>query len=114
MRIFVLLFLSLFIVVQMDAKPLSVPAYDPFRQTQKILKTTPVVHNVVHKRKTYALYAIYDDKVNINGKFFRLGQKIDRYCSLLKIEEDRVLLKCQKNIKTVEFFTKKTYTRVGK
>jgi hypothetical protein len=109
----VLLKSLLFIFVSsLSAAPLSVPNYDPFKQTQKILhaKKGHAILNV-KKKPSYTLYAIYDDSVNINKKFYKLGDKVGS-CHLYKIMQDRVVLRCAHSIKTLKFTTKKTYKRV--
>jgi len=113
MKIYSLILLVIALTVTIEAEPLKVPNYDPFKQTQKILKKKRVVYKVKARKKGYTLYAIYDNKVNINGKFYRLGERIGS-CSVWKIFEDKVLLKCHRKIKTLEFIKRKSYKRVGK
>ena len=106
--------LSIFLLIcytNINAEFLKIPDYDPFKQTEKILKKHPINTSLNHK-KEYILYAIYDNKVDINGKFYILGDRVDKQCTLWKIMQKRVLLQCKKKIKTVEFLTKKTYQRV--
>jgi len=106
-----ILFVSFLIVIDLCATvPLKVPNYDPFRQTEKILKKHVSLTKSIKTRSTYVLYAIYDDKVNINGRFYTLGDRIGS-CHLWRIMKERVILRCHRSIKTLKFTRKKTYKR---
>jgi len=107
-----IVFIALLIFhVSLYAQPLKVPDYDPFKQTEKILNKKVKISTAVKPKREYILYAIYDQKVNINGKFYTLGEKVGR-CNLWKIMQEQVLLKCHNKIKRVGFLSKKTYKRV--
>jgi len=102
---------SLFALHLYAGEPLAVPNYDPFKQTEKILNKHNVVTTPLKQKKAYILYAIYDEKVNIDGRFYKIGDKVGR-CNLWKIMQEKVLLQCHNKLKTVEFLTKRTYKRV--
>jgi len=108
-----LLFIFVISTLSLYAKPLAVPHYDPFGQTQKILSKKITPSTQVRRKKSYTLYAIYDDKVNINGNFYTVGERVGS-CTLWKILQEKVLLHCHKKIKTIEFIRKKSYKRVEK
>jgi len=51
----------------------------------KVIKTTP-------KKRVLKLLAIFNNKAKINGKWYRVNQKIDNY-KLLKIRKNSVILR---------------------
>jgi len=112
MRSFFIILLFIF-AVSAGAKPLDAPNYDPFKQTQKILTHKVEFRSSPKRKRYYILYAIYDEKVNINGNFYGVGDIVGS-CKVIKILSKKVILKCHNKIKTIEFLTKKTYQRVGK
>ncbi len=88
MRLFLLstmLYLSLFA----EVLPLPVK-YDPFYKAQKLLKKK--------KAKSFSgtlkltLSAIYNERAYINGKFYKVGDKIEGY-KIYKIGKNFVILK---------------------
>jgi len=111
MRSYVVMIILLIVGISIEAKPLRAPDYDPFKKTQKILNKKIKTYTTKRQAKRYTLYAIYDNKVNINKKFYTIGDRIGA-CTLYKIFEDNVMLKCHTKIKTMRFLAKRTYKRV--
>ncbi|WP_187647363.1 hypothetical protein [Nitrosophilus labii] len=89
MRLFLLstmLYLSLFA----EVLPLPVK-YDPFYKAQKLLKKKKKIKSVSRTLKL-TLSAIYNERAYINGKFYKVGDKIEGY-KIYKIGKNFVILK---------------------
>ncbi len=65
-------------------------AYDPFVKAQKIIK--PIRRKVQRvAQPKLKLKAIFNDKAYINGRFYRVGQRVGG-ARIVAIQEDRVVL----------------------
>jgi hypothetical protein len=102
---------SLFLEL-LEATPLKVPPYDPFKNTGVILKAKVKRDIITHKR-AYILYGIFGDRANINGNFYRLGDKVGT-CRLSSLSAKGVVLSCRKGVKKLYFLNQKIYKTVEK
>jgi len=93
-----ILFISIFLVFFAYAQTLPLPIkYDPFQKAKKLMKDkSKVVKNM--KRFDLKLYAIYNNRAYINGKFYKIGDKVAGF-KVIKISNKYVVLK--KNRKKV-------------
>ena len=73
--------------------------YDPFYKAQKLLKKPKRVQ-VFSKPIQLKVYAIYNNRAYINGKFYKIGDKIAGY-KLYKIYDNYVVLKSKSKLKVV-------------
>ena len=73
--------------------------YDPFYKAQKLLKK-PKKIQVFSKPIQLKLYAIYNNRAYINGKFYKIGDKIYGY-RVYKIYDNYVVLKRNSKLKVV-------------
>ncbi len=85
--------------------------YDPFGSVQKIIQKDrrptapkPVV-SALH------LFAIFGDKAYINGRFYRVGERVGGFY-IIKITNDYVLLE-RKGKKKILFLRKKRILKTG-
>ena len=85
--LFFLFFLPLFA----GSLPLPVK-YDPFYKAEKILKEKKVIRKMQKKPIRLTLSAIYNNKAYINGKFYKVGDRVGEY-RVFKIAKDFVMLK---------------------
>ena len=86
--------------------------YNPFVKT--IVKNTEqnIVNNVsVVKEKAFKLYAVFQNKVNINGKWLKVGDIIEGY-KIIKVTSNGVSLLKDGKIKTISL--KASFIKVGK
>jgi len=109
---FTILIFVLFSVDILYAMPLQVPNYDPFKNTQVILKQK-VKRDIIPKSQRYTLYGIFGEKVNINGTFYSLGDRVQG-CEISNINKEGVVLKCKHGFKNLYFLQKKIYEKVEK
>jgi len=82
--------------------------YDPFKQAKKIIisqkKQQPIV---MDKPKPLRISAIFNDKVFINGKFYRVSDRIYSY-KIVKIGKNKVVMR-KKDKVVVLYFMKKNH-----
>jgi hypothetical protein len=75
--------------------------YNPFKIQVPIQKNEQVnIKNVSVIKKELKLYAIFQNKVNINGKWLKTGDYIEGY-KVIKISENEVLLTKNGKIKKI-------------
>ncbi len=87
--------------------------YDPFYKASKIIKTAKkrkVLQRIPVQR--LRLYAIFNDKAYINGRFYAIGDRIGEY-KLVSIKKDYVLLSKKGTIKMLPLL-KNSILRIGK
>ena len=71
--------------------------YDPFYKAQKLLKKPKRVQ-IFSKPIKLKVYAIYNNRAYINGKFYKIGDKIAGY-KIYKIYDSYVVLKRKSKLK---------------
>lgn len=96
-----ILFLFFATVLFSKTLPLSVK-YDPFSKTQEIINKTAKkrVSNSEKHHFNLKVYAIYNNKVFINSKFYKTGDMIYGY-KVYKIGKNYVILKRKNRFKVV-------------
>ncbi len=83
---------------------------NPFIDEKKLTKIIKIekkkrAFKKIHHKKVYRLYAIFDDRAKINGRWYRKGSRVGSY-KLIAIEGKRVLLKRGKRTLTLFLHTK--------
>ncbi len=78
--------------VSFASQSLPMVHYDPFYKSQKILKVRKLKANYPNRFRKLHLTAIYNDKAYIDGKFYRVGQRVGEY-ELVRITQNGVVLK---------------------
>ena len=89
-KVRVSLFFLFFLPLFASSLPLPVK-YDPFHKAEKILKEKKVIRKIEKKPIKLTLGAIYNNKVYINGKFYKVGDRVGEY-RVFKIAKDFVIL----------------------
>jgi hypothetical protein len=75
------------------AKVLELPvAYDPFLKAKKIISTDINSTQTSTQSTRLILIGIFNNKANINGKFYKIGDKVYEY-TLSLIKDKYVILK---------------------
>ena len=86
---------AFFLTLPLIAAPLPVH-YDPFVKAKRIIKRAkePILSSVKMESPHFELSAIFNDKAFINGRFYKIGDRIWGY-RVSEIKENYVIL--QKN-----------------
>jgi len=75
--------------------------YDPFCKVITIKKNNVIIYNPMpNRKKSYHLEIIFQNKVRINGKWYKNNDKIDKYIIVLK--NDKVYLKYKNKLKQLK------------
>ena len=62
------------------------------------------INENTNNSKNIAIYAVFQNKININGHWYKIGDVIDGY-KIVKISNDKVFLEREKHIKIIKFKT---------
>lgn len=97
-----------FIALSLFSKTLDLPVrYDPFYKASKIIETTKKTKSLRRKSVLHLqLYAIFNNRAYINGRFYSVGDRIGEYM-VKSIKKDYVLLVKNGTIKILPLLQKK-------
>lgn len=102
------LIVLLFCIIPLLSGVIELPVnYDPFYKATKIIKHSTRKRVIVQNREiSLHLYAIFNNKAYINGKFYAIGEYISGY-KLIKIKNDHVVLAKRGTIKVLPLLPKR-------
>jgi len=94
-------------IEQFEPKFKSVQGFDIFYFNESKQESVIIDSNSTSTSKkdsTLKIYAIFQDRVNINEKWFKIGDSIDGY-EIIKIDKNSILLKKENDKKTLKIFS---------
>lgn len=94
------------------AKTLAPVKYDPFFRAQKLLKKQEKDKFIQKKPFEIKVYAIYNDRAYINGKFYKTGDFIAGY-KIYKIAKNYIVLKKKSKFK-IKYLVKSDILKIRK
>ncbi len=77
---------------------------DIIEEKSENLKINGNISNSIYVNKNIAIYAVFQNKININGQWYKIGDIVYGY-KIVKITNDKVFLKKNNRIKIIEFKT---------
>ena len=108
--------LAVFAIAAFGSQRLPIIQYDPFFNAQKIIKQQSMIIKSITKTKAAIklhLTAILNDQAYINGRFYKVGDKIGAF-KVVKISSNSVHLKSKTKTTVLRFSKHKPYIQTKK
>jgi len=89
----------LLLATLIDAKPINIIHYDPFKKATILLKrTTP--KKITLRQKSLKVNAIFNKRAYINGKFYGINSIVNGY-KIIRIQEHYIQVQKHRKISTI-------------